>query len=888
MPAPANDNFASAEVFSGTSGTTSGTTYGATEETDENPYGWGDPPNALQSVWYKFVAPTTGRIIFKITPGSTNPSGYLMTYGFMGTAIGAFSPAFGPGGVNPITSYTGGAQQTMQAAMQSGSQVNFEVMSIRDDSDPLDASAETFNIEWVFIPAPPNNDFADAEVISGDTGSVEGTNWDAYTEVGEPTGGYPNQTVWYEYTPAHSGVHIFHIDGNGWVQPEFYSGSSLGALTPLTERSYPHRWGYELVGGTPYMIRIGGNSATFNYQSVTEFVFRWEYCPVPANDDFADAEVITGSSGSLQHNLTAATMETGDPDDSIFGEGPWKPGDYGTSTKSIWYKWTSPITGILRLAEEQTQKNRLGIISRTIGVFTGTTLSNLERVGFSEFNDRNWYQIDGLNGAVINNIDVAVQAGVDYYIEIGAGSESTSPPTDLSTLHWWTFASSLWDGEWGASLPMPTPNPGTNGTGGHASAVSAIIPIASFRGASLPTVADSLGTSWVADSGNEPPIEIAEEGLKMEIETDSDYQEIDYNTNSAFSGGLFVPQEGYEWQMGIIVNGIKWINGSDEPNWTFESPLGGFDIQSYDKGCSIFFALGRNSFQGDYAIATGRKYRLKWDYDPDVVNPPWDFVSDFLNDSYALLDGYHLSDYVGEWESDSTIDLVHEQTVGESAGLCGAISTNSPSSANYDVQGRMGKLGNPLYLGARVVAASGDDFDGYFVKVSSDGHLSIVKRAGGTETTLASTPGIVVTRSGPIFREVVGIRVRGNQISAYVTVPNLAHEPTPVLTATDSTYSAAGRVAVLVDEDGTQTSGFSGIFAGTNAQFAGRKRGYLSADAGATWLMIAERWDTTEWYSSSGYLPFAYSYGVNSDDTGWSGIFEGWVPPVGFYMSFSF
>jgi len=55
----------------------------------------------------------------------------------------------------------------------------------------------------------------------------------------------------------------------------------------------------------------------------------------PGNDNFANAQVISGCSGSVTGTNIAATQEAGEPPN------PDSPG----STKSVWYQWQAPSTG---------------------------------------------------------------------------------------------------------------------------------------------------------------------------------------------------------------------------------------------------------------------------------------------------------------------------------------------------------------------------------------------------------------------------------------------------------------------------------------------------------------------------------------------------------------
>jgi hypothetical protein len=79
--------------------------------------------------------------------------------------------------------------------------------------------------------APPSNDnFADAQEIGGEAGSVDGTNAGATTETGEPASECGN-TVWYLRTAPRAGGFVFSVTpANGFYLFSIYTGD-VGKLT---------------------------------------------------------------------------------------------------------------------------------------------------------------------------------------------------------------------------------------------------------------------------------------------------------------------------------------------------------------------------------------------------------------------------------------------------------------------------------------------------------------------------------------------------------------------------------------------------------------------------------------------------------------------------------
>lgn len=83
----------------------------------------------------------------------------------------------------------------------------------------------------------------------------------------------------------------------------------------------------------------------------------------PVNDNFADAQAIIGTTGTVTGSTVDATTETGEPSHGEFASG-----------SSIWYRWTAPgdMTARLDLCEST--------FDTLIVVYTGTELSALTQV----------------------------------------------------------------------------------------------------------------------------------------------------------------------------------------------------------------------------------------------------------------------------------------------------------------------------------------------------------------------------------------------------------------------------------------------------------------------------------------------------------------------------
>jgi hypothetical protein len=191
---------------------------------------------------------------------------------------------------------------------------------------------------------PANDNFADAEVLTTESGSVSGTNDGATYESGEDYGNAfqpPLETVWYAFTPTADGGVIVEITTADFdTMMGVYTGASISEATSSTRVAYSDDIGdstlsrvdFSVSVGTTYHIQVDGKS-----DQEGSFVLEWRYLAAPENDDLASATQLSGSTGTLtdQHNY-AATGETGEAE--ISG-----------ALESVWYFFTAPSDGMLRV-----------------------------------------------------------------------------------------------------------------------------------------------------------------------------------------------------------------------------------------------------------------------------------------------------------------------------------------------------------------------------------------------------------------------------------------------------------------------------------------------------------------------------------------------------------
>ena len=88
-----------------------------------------------------------------------------------------------------------------------------------------------------FTPGPPpvNNNFANAQVLLGASGSVSGATGSATAEANEPTSGFAaTNSVWYRWSGVTNGTVTFNTGGSAVdTLLCIYTGNNVGALTPV-------------------------------------------------------------------------------------------------------------------------------------------------------------------------------------------------------------------------------------------------------------------------------------------------------------------------------------------------------------------------------------------------------------------------------------------------------------------------------------------------------------------------------------------------------------------------------------------------------------------------------------------------------------------------------
>ena len=288
---PGNDDFANREVLSGSLPIE--VTWSNVEATKEE----GEPfhgglGSKGHSVWFEWEATSDGFV----TVGNCDSDFTTVLAVYTGTAVDGLTQVAGnyatAGGSGCSTDLTWGRQTTFEASAGTDYKIAVDGDSFYVPPQEPPSGEGTFGLQIALTPVPANDDFADAMPLVGSVeeepgaksafywASAQGYNWNADKEEGEPehAGDPGGASVWYSWTaPATGPVSISTCAGKPLLVG-FYTGASVGALTPVGTHDFA-TCGVtaKVVAGTTYRIAVDGEldteSGRPNFQSFSVNLF---------------------------------------------------------------------------------------------------------------------------------------------------------------------------------------------------------------------------------------------------------------------------------------------------------------------------------------------------------------------------------------------------------------------------------------------------------------------------------------------------------------------------------------------------------------------------------------------------------------------------------------
>jgi hypothetical protein len=364
-----NDNFAFAREIRGSSGSVNSDNTSFTLEANE-PVLPG-PGTAEFSAWYRWTAPNTGKVSFSTTPcGDTTrllgayTGNFIDTLSVVAINFDGYRDFDDPGVCD---------NRTLRFTAVAGTTYRLQLRSV---------AGKPFTLAWNYANPPPNDNFANALILAGNSGSVVGTNRDATKEAGEPNhaGGPGGASIWYRWTASTTGQVTFDTFGfRNQTTSSFryltaliavYTGSALDTLSSTVTNATDNKVTFNATAGTTYHIAI--DSAPYAGGGYLPGIvpLHWGAKQV-ANDDFANAQPLTasGSFVPLLGNNAGATKETGEPNHG---------GNFGGA--SVWYRWTALSAGDVSFVLNPCITCTLSTNNALVGVYTGTSVNALTPV----------------------------------------------------------------------------------------------------------------------------------------------------------------------------------------------------------------------------------------------------------------------------------------------------------------------------------------------------------------------------------------------------------------------------------------------------------------------------------------------------------------------------
>ncbi len=226
---------------------------------------------------------------------------------------------------------------------------------------------------------PFNDDFSTRSRLSGETIIVRSCSASATTEPDEPThaGLTPAATLWWSWTPSNSGPAIITTALSDFdTTLALYTGIAINALTPVASNdndptnltATTSRLQLNVTAGTTYQIAVSG-------KTITGGLVRLAIGTVPANDNFANATVLTGATASVTGSNALATRESGEPVLTY----STSTGPKSATGSTVWYRWIAPATRRYAVSVSN------AAFDPVVGIYIGTTLNALTRVTSDDY-----------------------------------------------------------------------------------------------------------------------------------------------------------------------------------------------------------------------------------------------------------------------------------------------------------------------------------------------------------------------------------------------------------------------------------------------------------------------------------------------------------------------
>jgi len=377
---PPNDAFSAAvTTFPAT-----GTTVGATLETGEPLAGTG----ASGSVWYRFTT-QAGATSATVTLAGSSYDTLLAVY--TGASVSALS-------LVASNDDCPGSSTTSCVTFNVAGGTTYSVQV--DGWNGLKGSV-SIALTVVVPPTPANDAFSAAVTTFPATGTTLG----ATLETGEPqavAGKGASGSVWYRFTAPANGIVQVTLNGSSYdTLLAAYTGTAVNALTLVANNDDCPTGGspascvtFSITQGTVYSLQVdgfGGRKGSVRIAVTVTVAGDPVASPIPVP--------LAGlGSQSLTATTVGATRQVGEP--QLFtGVG---------ESASIWFSWTAPRAGVLRVNTQGSPFNTVLGVYRTSVTTGAPTFASLTLVTTN----------DNCTGVTTSCATVTVARGVRYLVKV--------------------------------------------------------------------------------------------------------------------------------------------------------------------------------------------------------------------------------------------------------------------------------------------------------------------------------------------------------------------------------------------------------------------------------------------------------------------------------------
>jgi hypothetical protein len=282
---PSNDDFASRTQLAGPSFREEANNFEASTEPNEPRHYPGSGPAEGTSVWWRWTAPATGKYTVQL-----NPSRVQLLVIYTGNTLSNLTRvAEGPG--------TTGSGSRASFLAVAGVEYQIAVAG-------LESVTDEFTLTLGPAASPPNDDFADRELLAGTAVRVSGSTVEAIREANEPIAG-AGASVWYTWIAPVAGEVAINTEYNDAPTGlTVYTGSTLLSLVRMPQSSSSYG-GYGVfvrfsaVAGRVYQIMVHSL-----YGSQGAFYLRLIETPTPTEEMPVFALPVQLEDGAVQLQLS--------------------------------------------------------------------------------------------------------------------------------------------------------------------------------------------------------------------------------------------------------------------------------------------------------------------------------------------------------------------------------------------------------------------------------------------------------------------------------------------------------------------------------------------------------------------------------------------------------